>query len=378
MFSMKAVTIRQRGFSLIELMVGMVIGLLTVLVITQVMTMAEGKRRTVSTGSDAQINGALALFSMQRDIEQAGGGTVADQGSGAGSLGCTVNYKFGSGGTPGSFTLAPVVITDGASGASDTISILQANTAGFSAPMLLTGIHLKADNHFTVSSSLGALVGNLMIAVPETQDAADQCSLFSVTNDTALPATTLGNTNVPHVAGSGAAQWNQNSIFPTSGYVNGSYLLNMGAMVYRKYSVSAAGNLQVAELSPTDGTGLTTPKDLYPQIVNLQAMYGRDSHGTGTVDAYDNATPTTNTGWMQVLSIRVAVVARSNQYEKDVVTATAPLWDVGSGIAVAGATACNGGSQCIPLDVSTLSDWQHYRYKVYDTIVPLRNVLWHF
>jgi type IV pilus assembly protein PilW len=373
MFSMKVVTMRQRGFSLIELMVGMVIGLLTVLVITQVMTLAEGKRRTVSMGSDAQINGALALFSMQRDFEQAGAGVVSDQHS----LGCTVNYKFGSG-AAGSFTLAPVVITDGASGAPDTISVLQANTTSFSAPMLLTGISLQTDNHFTVASSLGALAGNLMIAVPAIQDAANQCSLFSVTNDASSPATTLSSTNVPHVAGSDAAQWNQNSILPASGYVNQSFLLNMGAMVYRRYSVSTTGNLQVAELSPTDGTGLTTPKDLYPQIVNLQAMYGRATLTPDTVDTYDNTTPTTNDGWMRVLSIRVAVVARSNQYEKDAVTATAPLWDVGSGIAVAGATACNGGSQCIPLDVSTLPDWQHYRYKVYDTIVPLRNVLWHF
>ena len=59
-------------------------------------------------------------------------------------------------------------------------------------------------------------------------------------------------------------------------------------------------------------------------------------------------------------------------------TSSAPLWDLGSGIAVAGTVACNGGSQCLQLDVSTLPDWQHYRYKVYDTIVPLRNVLWHF
>lgn len=374
MFSMKAVTIRQRGFSLIELMVGVVIGLLTVLVITQVMTLAEGKRRTVSMGSDAQINGALALFTMQRDIEQSGSGMVTAQGS----LGCTVNYKFGSG-SASSFTLAPVVITDGASGAPDTIAILQANTTSFSAPMLLTGDHLQTDDHFTVASSLGALAGNLMIAVPKIQDAADQCALFSVTTAASPATATLGNTNVPHLTGTGAAQWNQSSVLPVAGYTSGSYLLNMGAMVYRKYSVdTTTHNLQVAELSPADGTGLTTPKDLYPQIVNLQALYGRDSTGGGSVDTYDTATPTTNVGWMRVLTVRMAVVARSNQYEKDVVTSTAPLWDLGTGISVAGTIACNGGSQCLQLDVSTLPDWQHYRYKVYDTIVPLRNVLWHF
>ena len=28
------------------------------------------------------------------------------------------------------------------------------------------------------------------------------------------------------------------------------------------------------------------------------------------------------------------------------------------------------------LDITALPDWQHYRYKVSDTVVPLRNMLW--
>jgi type IV pilus assembly protein PilW len=51
---------------------------------------------------------------------------------------------------------------------------------------------------------------------------------------------------------------------------------------------------------------------------------------------------------------------------------------VGAAVSVSGTTTatCNGTSQCIALKVSQVADWQHYRYKVYDTIVPLRNVLW--
>ncbi len=40
-------------------------------------------------------------------------------------------------------------------------------------------------------------------------------------------------------------------------------------------------------------------------------------------------------------------------------------------------TPCNGTSNCIALKVNhTWPAGDHYRYKVFDTIVPLRNVLW--
>lgn len=369
-----AISLRaQRGFSLIELMVGVVIGLLTVLVITQVMTLVEGKRRTVSMGSDAQVNAALALFTLQRDIQQSGYGAIASPDA----LGCTVNYQYGSSGTAGSFTLAPAVITPGSSATvPDSVALIQANIPGFSAPMLLTGAHTSTDNHFTVASSLGAAVGNQMIAVPQVWDATvNTCTLFSVTNDTASPATTLSKGNVPHVfAGSGAAQWNQNSLLPSTGYLSGSYLLNMGALVLRTYSVSAAGNLQVKEVSSADGS--STTQDLYPQIVNLKVLYGKDTNADGVVDTYDTTAPTTNADWKKVLSVRIALVARSNQYEKDLVTTAAPQWDLGSATTVTGAATCNSTSQCLTLGVSQVTDWQHYRFKVYDTIVPLRNMLW--
>ena len=364
----------QRGFTLVELMIGMLIGLLAVLVITQVMAVAEGKKRSVSMGSDAQTNGALALFSLQRDMEMSGYGVAASPDA----LGCNVKWQYDTSGTPANFTLAPVVINFGAAGAPDAITVLQARMAGFSTPMLLTANHLQTDTSFIVGSSFGTTAGNLMIAVPKPQGAGTWCTLFNVTNDTTSPLTTLGPTRVPHVTGA-TGKWNQSSLLPAAGYVAGSYLLNTGAMVYRTYSINTvndAQNLQLTELSPVNG--VTTSQDMFPQIVNLQAMYGKDTDGDGAVDTYDNITPTTNAGWLQVLAIRIAVVARSNQYEKDIVTASAPQWDVGTTATVTGPTTatCNGSSKCITLKVNQLADWQHYRYKVYDTVVPLRNMLW--
>ena len=358
------------GFTLVELMVGLVLGLLTVLVITQVLALAEGKKRTVSMGSDAQVNGSLSLFTLQRDIQQAGFGISQFPSA----LGCQVKgQRTGAGAF--SFTLAPIVITKGADDdAPDQITVLQALTPGFSTPIEVTGARSGEDTAFVVKSAFGATVGSMMIAVPKLQGSATWCTLFNVTNDSSSPLTTLGANRIPTGSGD-AGPWNHSDLYPSGGYANGDALLNIGTLVRRTYGISNDNSLQVTEFSTNSGTYGT--QDLYPQIVNLQAFYAKDTDGNGVIDRYDATTPTTTDGWKQVVAIRIALVARSNQYEKDEVTPSAPLWDVGRSIAIEdAATATCGTSNCIALKVSQLDQWKHYRYKVYDTIVPLRNVLW--
>jgi len=62
------------GFSLVELMVAMVIGLLAIIVMMQMFSVFEEQKRTTTGGDDALSSGAIALNSMQQDIEQAGWG----------------------------------------------------------------------------------------------------------------------------------------------------------------------------------------------------------------------------------------------------------------------------------------------------------------
>jgi type IV pilus assembly protein PilW len=88
------------------------------------------------------------------------------------------------------------------------------------------------------------------------------------------------------------------------------------------------------------------------------------------IDTYTKTTPTTNAGWLQLMAVRLAVVARSAEYEKDIVTGNAPTWAVPM-------LNSDSGTSPLPLKLSQLgSDWNHYRYKVYDTVVPLRNAMW--
>jgi type IV pilus assembly protein PilW len=370
----------QRGFTLVELMVGLLLGLLTTLVISEVLSLSEGKKRTLTLGGDAQVNGALSLYTIQRDIQMAGYGAATNPAA----LGCPIKGQYldpaAPSGTPAfdfTPTLAPVVIEDGASGAADKITILQSRKASFSAPILVSSDHAQTNEFFVVKSSFGAAKGDLMIAVPKDGmwDADNWCAVFNVTDDgSSSPTdTTLGSKRIPHVAG-GTSKWNRSSVFPSSGYAKDSYLLNMGTLSQNTYAIDAAFNLQVT--SRTAESASSTATTLYPQIVNLQALYGKDTTGDGQVDTYDNATPTTSAGWQQILAIRVAVVARSTQYEKDEVTLSAPLWDVGAGTTIAGTSNCHESSKCLSLKIDHVPEWKHFRYKVYDTVVPLRNVLW--
>jgi type IV pilus assembly protein PilW len=86
-------------------------------------------------------------------------------------------------------------------------------------------------------------------------------------------------------------------------------------------------------------------------------------------------TPTTNAGWLQVISVRVVVVARSEQFEKEDVTPANLSWDVGTTPPTTGAATC-GASECLTLEVDHLTDWKRYRYKQFETVIPLRNMLW--
>src|SRR5471032_700320 len=62
----------QAGFTLVELMVGMGIGMLATVIILQVMSVFEAQRRTTTGTADAQTNGGIALYNITRELQMAG------------------------------------------------------------------------------------------------------------------------------------------------------------------------------------------------------------------------------------------------------------------------------------------------------------------
>ena len=59
---------------MIEIMVGVLIGLVAVLVIYQIFTVAEGLKRNTTGAADAQQNGLLSTFTLALELNSAGNG----------------------------------------------------------------------------------------------------------------------------------------------------------------------------------------------------------------------------------------------------------------------------------------------------------------
>ena len=347
-----------RGVTLIELMIGLLLGLVVVLVTAQVLSFAEGQKRVTTGGADAQVNGALGLYTLQREIQMAGYGLINE----LSALGCPVVANHTAGGAF-NWPLVPLVITAGANGAADSITVMSSGRA-YAVPALVSVDHPITADRFTLRSAVGISADDIVIAVPAGYSVTNWCGAYLVT--------ALANSN--QAVHGVTSPWNSGAqVAPAAGYLAGDRLINAGQLVRRTFAVDANYNLQQQTLDLT--TGGMQSQELFPQIVTLRAMYGKDTNADDVVDTYDNVTPTTNAGWRQVQAVRLALVARSSSYQKDEVTVAAPKWDVGTVATVTGATAC-GTSKCLDLPISGVPDWKHYRYSVFEVTAPLRNVIW--
>ena len=369
--------VSQRGVTLIELMVGMLIGMLAILVISQVLLVSEGQKRTTTSGADAQVNGALSLFAIQRDIQASGYGFT----SSPGIVGCPISAQF-NGATPAGFptTLAPVIITPEAArpagSIGDSIRLLSSSKTSYSVPTRVAapGFRLDIPTSVPVTAALGVTQGDLVVLAA---DGVQPCWVMQVTG---IPTATS------ILRADDAAGWNTAGT-PAQAYGTTAVLLNLGTLIDNRYEINVINSQRVLQVSSFQfgPPPSRVTRDVQADIVGLRAFYGRDTSNPtdGIVDVYDTTTPATNADWLRVMSVRLIVVARSGQYEKAVggvyVTPANPTWDVGSTPATTGATAC-GASQCVTIDVGAGAagdvDAKHYRYKIFETIVPLRNMMW--
>lgn len=372
---------RSAGFSLVELMVGVGVGLLSTIVIATVLANSEQQKRANSSGTDAQIAGTLALHELERSLTEAGYGLSTD----VNSVGCALAAKYGGlpvAGAPAD--LAPVVITPGADGKPSTIRVTRSNTAQFSLPAQVQAPYFNPGSGGTVAttvvvqSTLGMSAGDLLAAVAapasplKTGTGVGSCTVFQAT---ALNADNRGIQRTIDAAWNGLGDL---------GALGGShYVVNLGGLETQTFTVSPAKDaegkdtaqyqLALTRFSLRDRT--STSQVLQMGIVDMKAFYGKDNDNDGAVDAYDTTTPTTIDGWLAVKSVRLALLARSATFEKAEVTGVAPNWDVGKNIPVAGSTEC-GSSKCIAMNPAVSTDWKHYHYRLYEVVVPLRNQLW--
>jgi type IV pilus assembly protein PilW len=349
------------GFSLVEIMVAVAVGMLGILIIMQVFLLAEGQKRTTTGGADAQENALMAMYTLERELRIAGLGLVGSNG-----LDCATVIS-NRGAAAYNFQTWPVtIVKDTPAAGSDTITLVYSNSGIGSIPTILSAPALNSNVGFTVTNPDGFRVGDLALV----SEPGKNCTLTEITSlPPCVPPVPPAPPGMPplNVCTTGGTYNAAANNFPAGGYTAGSgRLFNMGSMggpnrnlmVNHQYYVSPDNNLMMLDVNRA--VGADNPVALVNGIVSIRAQYGRDTDGDRVVDVYDYNVPTIRT---EVVAVRLAVVARSGQMEKLAVSpATLVLWN--------GGTTANGGA--ITLDATA----QLYRYKTYQTTIPLRNVLW--
>jgi type IV pilus assembly protein PilW len=355
-----------RGMSLPEILAAVLIGLIGMIVIMQVYATSEERKRTTTGTSDAQINGNIAMFTMESTMRSAGFGMVSADNN---MLGCTALAYNSVRATPDfSFLMAPVVITVGAAGAPDRITVIYG-----SSPNVVEGnpfVSAAASGaDIPLKNAAGILVGDLVVSSETGLD----CSMVEVTGflPAAINTVMHANGGAYTYVDSAGTTINATATHNKAGgsgvdYTSSALLFTLGrSPTVMTYQIGS-DKLQTRTLMPYvaaldgDGDG-TSDADIGDGIVQLKAQYGKDTDADAVVDTWNTTLPADATQWMQVRAIRIALLARSAKFEKTAVTPAAPTWFGGA------FTMTN------PADGS---DWRFYRYRVYETIVPLRNMIW--
>lgn len=373
-----------RGFSLVEILVGVAIGVVGMLVIFKTIATWDTHTRSTTAGSDAQSAGSLAMFNLERDIKQAGlgfmgiGPAVATPPN---SLGCAVTGVDTQTGRNLAFNMVPVEIVL-AAGQPDTLNVLYGNSPFFVSEESFTASTATTK---TLGRRNGFKPGDLAIAA-----VGANCNLLQVTDDTNADGKTIVHADgatfpnfyaVP--AANAVARYNSAAL-PALGALGNVY--SLGPVPRR---ASWAINTASGNLTSTELFGGAPAFVVGEGVVNMKALYGFDTDADRRVDTWTNVTPLTPAAWAQVLSVRVAMLVRSRQFERTIdqsasgvpspVTPNVPNWS-GDALGVPNTafvmTNADGSADSFGPNDPDPNNWRYYRYRVYEKEIPLRNVIW--
>lgn len=351
----KNISLYQAGFSLVEILVGLVIGLLATLVIMQVFSVFEGQKRSTSGSADAQTNGSIALMNLQRDLQMAGFGLpspLADRDNS--SLRCNPFPDYdpdNNPATPNSTNLFPIVIQDGAANTNDAVIVRYSATASMGA------VPVRITNHFNATAAAGLSVDNNI--------GCKDGDIVLISNGPSCVMTKIADAN-------GTPDSLQNiSLDP---------LTPVGFPIATGSRLACMGNWQNYRYEVINNELQMNGSPIVSEVVNLQAQYGVSAVATSNqVSQWVNATGAwaapTVADRNRIKAVRIVVVVRNGLREKENVTNTCTT---NKGVINNGPCAWDDTDyDAAPMiDLSADVDWQKYRYKAFETIIPLRNMIW--
>lgn len=381
---------RTRGFSLVEVMVGLLISLIGTFAMMQAFVAFEGQKRTTTSGSDAQQAGSFSLYEMERLLRTAGSGIVQGRSAVYNVWACTISARsVGSpvlplpAALPAPFAAVPTAIrlipalifgggVDGGGNAlPDVVQVMAGNpgvrTFGGPIGTVASSTVFTATDSKSVGNGFGIYPGEYLVA----SDGTGACRIGNVASVVDSPGPPVPPNN------------GQVTLTPAKSTANGfgapsqKYFFDLGiAPTMSLFGVDPIANtLNEFDLLQRNGSSATEVAD---GIVLLKAVYGVDdgagggSLNDGIVDEWVGPTGTWSaatlmngsaasaTSLSQIKAIRVAVVSRSQLAER--------ASDYTNASTIALFSDLTDPSLHYPVAVDS-----RYRYKVYDTTVPVRN-----
>lgn len=386
---------RANGFSIVELMVSIVIGLLALGFATRLVVNGEINKQAAVGGSDSMQNGMLALFSIERELAQAGWGLNDPL-----IVGCDTVFSDTSNYTMltaprGGATVTPLAaaVIQSNSSAPDVLSI----NSGTS--MSNTGMARVAANYvpgtaavvidrppYGFNGTATVLAGGDVIVVAPELAGSSRCSLAQVSQ---VVAPAAPGQNQLLIAAGGNNRFNSGSLGVAFTNLQ-ARLFNLGPasqLSFHTWSVDR-GFLQLRASNLAGATAAAVA--VTDNIVSFKAQYGLDRRSGGLFTPELGMQVTTWSGTMldadgdgvagsagdyqRIAAVRIAVVARSRAPERPnasgVCTATPALPTV-----FANDTVFGNVSVTVAVPGDTV-DWRCYRYRSFETIMPIRNAAW--
>ncbi len=385
--------VRGAGFSLIEMMVSLVIGLLALTFATRLILIGERNKQASVGGSDSMQNGMLALFSITSDASQAGFGL-----NDPALVGCNTQFHDTSGYVLGNATrggatihpLAAAVIEPSALGP-DQISLYSGSS--------LTGTGSLVVDLYSGGTSInvadvpyGFLLNDVIVAAAAPGTDSSLCAITQITTNPATQPTTPAQQSL---AFGGTGRY-AGSLAPAAFAPTVSRVFNLGpaaTLAFHTWSVSDG----FLRLRATNLTGASVnPVAVIDNVVSLKAQYGFDTRSVASydtsnglqigqwsasmIDADHDGVIGSHGDYARVAALRIAVVARSKNPERpagggavcNATTVQPVVFDSASPLGIAPVPIT------VAVDVAgDPIDWKCYRYRVFETIVPLRNAGWH-
>lgn len=281
---------RQRGFSLVELLISIVIGTIALLAMVQTLGLQDANRRAVVGGNDAAQTEAYSLYlfddlirSASANVQQGGGvvGLVPT------AYGCPLSgalpsgQSFGALALPAPFDslpvantlrLAPVLVQQVAGSNSHRIALLRVSGSALGTTIRVN--RESAPGMLDVPSTLGLQVGEWVLGVESTDAFGLPCTVARVG---AREARTLANRdNTLTITLDGA----------TFGWVVGNLQGTLSSLGNRpQFTLYSVDDTTRRLLGLDLFTAALTPQTIVENVIVLRALYGvDDGNGAGSVD----------------------------------------------------------------------------------------------